>query len=244
MLKGIYTSAYGMFTRMSQHSTISNNLANVNTPGYKKDRMIFQSLLQEGSKDNIMENLNDQDVEVLAIYTNYENGPLSETSNPFDTAIQGDGFFTVQTPQGERYTRAGHFTLNQENVLVDMNGNPVMGYGGEIVITGNNVNIAKDGSIVSNDEVIDSLRMVNFPQPERLLKEGKTYYKLNENQEIYEMLPEEINLASGFIENSNVSAVREMVNMIEAMRYYETNQKAIQVQDATLDKLINEVARA
>lgn len=201
-------------------------------------------------------------VEVNEVYTLYEQGSLMRTENPFDVALDGKGFFAVMTERGERYTRNGAFTLNKDGILVTHNGLPVLGENGIIKVQKNNFMINERGEILVNAAlsleptdlvgmtqnnweqpvVIDKLKIVDFENIRELKKEGESLYR--ETEYSGPALPaEEYKVVQGFLEKSNVNAVREMVDMIEVQRSYEANQKAMLTHDQELGRLINEVAR-
>ena len=201
-------------------------------------------------------------VEVNEVYTLYEQGSLMRTENPFDVALDGKGFFAVMTERGERYTRNGAFTLNKDGILVTHNGLPVLGQNGIIKLQKNNFTINERGEILVNAAlsleptdmvgmtqnnweqpvVIDKLKIVDFENIRELKKEGESLYRDTEYSG--PALPaEEYKVVQGFLEKSNVNAVREMVDMIEVQRSYEANQKAMMTHDQELGRLINEVAR-
>ncbi len=278
MVRGLYTGASGMIAQEARLDAIANNLANVDKAAYKKDLTLFKAF-----PDMIIRRLNDDGlgitpagsydtmpfvgklgtgVEVNEVYTIYEQGSLMRTENPFDIAMEGNGFFTVMTERGERYTRNGAFTLNKDGILVTHNGLPVMGQNGIIKLQKNNFMINERGEILVNSAlslnpddmigitqnnweqpvVIDKLKIVDFENIRDLKKEGESLY--HETEYSGPALPaEEYKVIQGFLEKSNVNAVREMVDMIEVQRSYEANQKAMLTHDQELGRLINEVAR-
>ncbi|HQG42264.1 MAG TPA: flagellar basal-body rod protein FlgF [Spirochaetota bacterium] len=278
MVRGLYTGASGMIAQEARLDAIANNLANVDKAAYKKDLTLFKAF-----PDMIIRRLNDDGlgitpagsydtmpfvgklgtgVEVNEVYTIHEQGSLMRTENPFDMAMEGNGFFTVMTERGERYTRNGAFTLNKDGILVTHSGLPVLGQNGIIKLQKNNFMINERGEILVNSAlslnpddmigltqnnweqpvVIDKLKIVDFENIRELKKEGESLY--HETPYSGPALPaEEYKVIQGFLEKSNVNAVREMVDMIEVQRSYEANQKAMLTHDQELGRLINEVAR-
>jgi flagellar basal-body rod protein FlgF len=201
-------------------------------------------------------------VEVNEVYTQFEQGSLEKTENNFDFAIEGKGFFTYLTERGERYGRNGAFTINQDGTLVTHDGYPVLGENGPITVQSNNIMINERGEIQINDAlsgdprepvgmtenqweqpvIIDKLKIVDFENIREIKKEGNSMYRNTEFSG--PALPtNEYKIITGFREKSNVSVIREMVDMIEVQRAYEANQKTIQTGDQTVGKLINEVIR-
>jgi len=278
MLRGIYTGASGMLAQDAKMDAIANNLANVDKTAYKKDIAIFKSfpemlirrinesglgITPAGSYDAapVVGKLG-TGVELNEVFTDFEQGSLQRTENNFDLALEGKGFFTVMTERGERYSRDGSFTLNQDGILMTHNGNPVIGENGIIRIQQNNFMVNERGEITvngdlsadprdvvsmssnnwSNPVVIDKLKLVDFENIREIKKEGDSMYRETEFSGP-PLPPGEIKVIQGFLEKSNINIVREMVDMIEVQRSYEANQKTVTSHDQALGKLINEVAR-
>ncbi len=278
MLRGIYTGANGMIAQEARLDAIANNLANADQTGYKRDIAIFKAfpdmLIRRISDDGLgITPAGSYDtmpivgkigtgVEVNEVYTLFDQGPLQRTENPLDLALEGRGFFVVLTERGERYTRNGAFTVNQEGILVTHNGNPVLGENGIIRLQHNNFMINERGEILVNNAisleprdvvsmtgnawenpvVVDRLRVVDFENIREIKKEGDSMYR--ETPESGPAISAtQFSVRQGFLEKSNVNVVREMVDMIEVQRSYEANQKTVQAHDQTLGKLINEVIR-
>jgi flagellar basal-body rod protein FlgF len=283
LLRGLYTGAAGMVVQMHRLDQVANNLANVDLNGYKRDIAINKAF-----PELLMRRMNDNGVYVLPIgsidsgpmigpvgtgaelnevYTVFTQGPLKPTENPFDLALEGQGFFAVMVPdQGERYTRNGAFLLNEEGYLVTKNGELVMGENGPIKLKKNNFMIDADGVIWQNGtyagddrrlvsleenewenaERVDRLRVVSFERPRFLKKVGNSFW-----QDTGESGPAQVaagndrpKVREGFLEGANVNVVTEMVEMIEVNRAYEANQRTIQTHDALLGRLVNDVIRA
>jgi flagellar basal-body rod protein FlgG len=278
MIKGIYTGASGMIAQQSRLDTVANNLANVDKTGFKKDLTVFKTF-----PEMLIRRLNDDGVgitpagsydtmpyvgkmgtgvEVNEVYTQFQQGSLQRTENNFDLALEGRGFFSLATERGERYSRNGSFTINQDGVLVTHNGNPVLGENGIIRVQENNFMINKRGEILVNTAlsldprdvvginnnnweeavVIDRLKIVDFENIRELKKEGDSMYRETEYSGP-PLPPVKVKVIQGFLEKSNVNAVREMVDMIEVQRSYEANQKTVTAHDQALGKLINDVGR-
>lgn len=281
MVKGIFTAASGMKAMQYKINTVSNNLANVDTMGYKKDVSCFKAfpemrmsrkdddgvtILPIGSYDirPIVGRLG-TGVEHNEVYTQFEQGSLKETSNPFDLALQGKGFIAVQTPDGERYTRNGSFLLDKEGYLVTKDGYKVLGEDGPIKLKKNNFMVKKDGTVYENKEYadddkrlviseenrwqqreeVDRIKLVRFPNERYLKKQGESLWKDNNisGPAHIAQAEERPALHQGFLETSNVNPVYEMVNMIEVQRAYEMNSKVVQTQDRLVGKAVNEVGR-
>jgi len=242
MLKGIYTAASGMNYLQLKQEVNANNLANVNTTGFKKDN-VFRRLLK--SKEDILR-MNKTDFANLElvdeVHTDFKQGSFRVTDNPLDLAINGSGFFAVQTPNGIRYTRNGSFMLNQNRELITSNGYPVMGIGGPVVINGNDVFIGDDGSVLVDGNVVNVLSIIDFPKPYELVKLGDGLYN-DPNNNGFNQTINNFKIRQGVLEESNVNIVNEMVALIETSREFEAGQRSIHIQDSTLDRAVNEVGR-
>ena len=247
MIRGIYSSASGMLAETARTDAIANNLANVNTAGYKKDVTVtkdFASMLihriNDGGGAPVVGPLG-LGTMVDEIAPHHMAGPLRQTGAKFDVAIVGNGFFTVDTPGGERYTRNGTFSLNAQGELVTQDGNRVMGVTGPIRLQGNTgrVEIVPDGRIMADGVEAGQFRLVQFDNLRQLRKEGSSLYQANGAQ----AQPFTGQVEQGYLEMSNANVVAEMVNLIAAYRAYEVNSKTVQAHDQLLDKAVNEVGR-
>ncbi|MCX7856677.1 MAG: flagellar basal-body rod protein FlgF [Deltaproteobacteria bacterium] len=213
---------------------IANNLANTNTAGYKNLKIFFNYSVQE---ERETEKSCLPDLGALDTYIDFSNGPLVETRNPLDIAIEGDGFFVIMTPRGPAYTRAGQFTLSPEKRLTTLDGMPVMGEGGEIYIDGKDVRVETDGSVFVDGNYVDRLRIVDFENKSSLKPDGKGLF-VNMDQKNVETSPERITVKQGFIEGSNVNVVKELTEMIFLLRAFETYTKVEQMQSESKSKLL------
>jgi flagellar basal-body rod protein FlgG len=231
---------------------IANNLANVNTTGFKKSRAEFQDLLYQTHRYPGTENAEGQQIPVgiqvgmgtrpIAIQKMFSQGDYVQTGNPLDLAIEGEGFFRIIRNDEEFYTRNGSFKLDSEGTIVDAEGNPL---DPEFVVPEEAVEVAVDsgGNITALDEAGNELAtgritLVRFVNPGGLYAMGKNLYRATgASGEAVEGNPGEEgfgSIAQGFLENSNVDVVTEMVSMIVAQRAYEINSKAIQTSDEML----------
>lgn len=211
-----------------QMDVVANNMANLNTPGYKGESLKFEEFIMPvaefqdmGSPKNSVSYVLDRQV-----IRSFVEGPLNQTGNPLDVAITGSGWFAIQTPAGERYTRDGHFTLDNEGTLVTAEGYPVLGDGGPITFSPEETNfaVATDGTVSSSDGEKGKLKIVNFEDLRQLQKEGSNLYSTTAPGQIME----NPRVAQGFIENSNVVAVSEMARMIEVTRSYTSTARQIE----------------
>ena len=279
MVRGIYTGASGMISSMDEMNTVANNLANVNTDGYKKETSVlkaFPEMLMRRINDNgvVKFPLGSYDLAPIAgkigtgvefneSFIRYDQGSLTETGNEMDFALESEGFLTVMTENGERYTRAGSFTISNDGYLVDKKGSKVMGENGFIRVGQNNFQVDKEGNIYVNSDYeptdfvekagnewkgmtkLDRMKIVDFPEKRYLEKEGYTNYRESDFSGPAVILEgnNRPNVKQGFLEKSNVDPVMEMTRMIEIQRLYEANQKVIQTSDEVLGKAINQVGR-
>jgi len=246
MIRGLYTSASGMLTELTRNDVTSNNLANVNTTGYKKDMAVnsaFAQMLLRRVDDQKQTDISQRPVIgalgtgaiVDEIVTVHEQGQLRESSNPLDLAISGEGYFVVQNDNGTYYTRNGSFTVDSQGYLVTSQGDMVLGQAGPIIL-GDAGDVAVDGSgnISVNDEIIGTLSLVTVANPQELTKVGDSLFT-------GEQAVGGINgqVKQRFIESSNVNVITEMVNMIATMRAYEANQKIISGHDNSLSQAMD-----
>lgn len=254
MIRGLYTSASGMLTGVRQTDAVTNNLANVNTAGYKKDTAVskeFQEMLIYRINDPALTSSRlsfpagvtpigylGTGTMVDQVFTSHQQGIARNTGNTLDLALSGEGFFVVNTANGLRYTRNGAFTLNADRELVTTTGDKVLGTNGPIRLNGTKNNVDEAGNVYSDDVLVDRLRVVTFSDNGVLEKQGDSYFKPSG---AVQELPAKGIVQQGFLEGANVNSVSEMVALINVFRSYEANQKMIQVQDETLGKAVNEV---
>lgn len=231
---GLLESLETLLAQEQRLSQVTNNLANVDTAGYKKDGVAFWEMLYEASHKR-------QRVgKGLKILTSQNQGVVQETNNPLDLAISGKGFFKVQTPAGIRYTRAGNFHLNRESQLTTADNHPVLGDGGPITVPGSNFTVTDDGRLFSDGEALNILSIVTFEDPDALTKEGDSLYRLKDNniQEQTLLAPQ---VKQGFLEKSNVNTITEMTEMIDLYRAFESQQKMIRTIDDIDDQAVRRV---
>lgn len=221
---GLIESTETMLAQTQRLNQITNNLANVDTPGYKKEDITFWEMLYTNNQDR-------QRVgKALKILTNHQEGSVKDTGNQLDFSISGNGFFKLQTPDGIRYSRAGNFLLNDEGQLINPDGYLVLGDGGPIVINsnidGNEVSVATDGSLTVDGENAGRFDIAAFENLADLEKQGTNLFRVK-NEGAEEQPAENITVRQGFLETSNVSVISEMTGMIDLERAYETQQKVI-----------------
>ena len=220
-----------------QLDVVANNIANVNTNGFKADKSVFEEFLRSNARENnfVGRDRNVSFVQDRATLKDFAQGPTEPTKNPLDVAIDGDAFLTVQTPNGARYTSDGSMQINSVGQLVTKGGLPVLGTGGPIVFqpTDHDINIAADGTVTvlegvnRVDAVRGKLRMVSFAQAQSLLKEGSNLYSAEGALPVPTTASK---LSQGFVEKSNVNSVMEMTRMIDVTRAYTQISAMLQQQ--------------
>lgn len=281
MVRGIYTGASGMMAEQARLDIVANNLANADKPGFKRDTVSFKSfpeMTAARTEDDgvVIFPLGSSDirpyigrlgtgVEVNEVFTEWEQGSLRETGNQLDIALSDKGFFAVETPHGEKYTRNGSFLIDKDHYLVTKHGYKVMGENGYIQIKTNNFNIDEEGRISINrryqdgnafvqfndnewedEEILDILKIVRFDNERYLKKEGESFWTdtdISGPAYIAQRGIDRPKVLSRFLETSNVNPINEMVRMIEVQRAYELNSKTIASHDALIGRVINEVGR-
>ena len=259
MIEGIFISASGMLPKATRHEAIANNLANIEVPGFKRDALFLREV--RDAKKRISGDYPDWRINRFeGIWTDFKQGTLKRTGGMFDVAISGKGFFAVRTPDGVEYTRNGTFARNNEGILVNMLGHPVLDVSGEQIEIPNIFSqplIDADGVIKGRDEilgvdtVLGKLQITDFPDLyDRAFKAQSPYRSAVTKSKNGQYIPqpgitqqpaEEFQISQGFLEEANVESVLEMVRMIDIYRAYEADQKAIQIQDATLDRAVNDI---
>lgn len=262
MIRGWYTGASGMNAQQNRLDAISNNLANVDTAGYKRDITVSKSfselLIRRTNLDGVYETPFGSaeaapvigklglGIETNENYTDFAQGSFRQTDQNTDVAFGGKGFFAVQTPLGERYTRDGNFIIGKEGILETKDGYPVLGEKGFIRVENDRFTVNEDGIISSQEdsEVIDRFKVVRFDNERYLKKMGNNLYSSNEISGLAHIAEgsERPKFLQGYMETSNVNVVNEMVQMIEVNRAYEANQKTITSEDSMMGTLWTKTA--
>ena len=261
MIRGWYIGASGMNAQQERLNAISNNLANVDTAGYKRDvtvsKEFSQLLLRRVEADGVYKTPDGSydvapivgtiglGVETNENYTQFEQGSFRDTQTATDFALGGEGFFAVLTPNGERYTRNGNFILGKEGILETKEGYPVMGENGIIRLEDDKFHLDQDGMMYTKEgDLIDRVKIVRFDNERYLKKMGDNLWNSNVisgDAYIAEGM-ERPRIIQNYLEMSNVNVVNEMVKMIEVNRAYEANQKTIQSEDSMMSTLWTRVA--
>lgn len=254
MVKGIYTAASGMMTQYKKMDVISNNIANMDTAGYKKDGVISKSFGEvmmtrlNGPGDVMPKEIGKMSmgVTVNQLYTDNTQGSLVRTESPYDVGIDGEGYMVIGVTDAEgnlteQFTRNGRMNITNEGIVVTTEGHPVLGEKGVIQLPpGEEITIDDDGTLVVDGKIVDKIRFTDFEDPSTLRKIGNSLYASTEESV---QKPFEAKVHQGFIEGSNVEVIKEMVDMISMSRAYESSQKVLQTNDEMLGKAVNEVGR-
>lgn len=266
MVKGLYTAYTGMINEQKRLDVLSNNLANADTNGYKKEgtanRAFADELavkIRDTSAYNLPRRLGDVNlgVKIGETYTDYSQGNYKVTDSKYDVALDGNGFFGISytnknNETSVKYTRDGAFTVNTEGYLVTKDGDYVLNQNGSQ--TGNasadnyiridpntDFKIDEQGNIIQNNQIVAKIGVVDVADYNYIQKYGENLYDLANGAQVTASTAK---VNQGTIETSNVNVVSEMVDMITITRAYESNQKIIQTIDSTLDKAVNQVGKA
>ena len=270
-LKGVFTALSGALAQTQKIDTIANNIANVNTTGFKKDHQTFNEYLTSIEKDqDVMQvprvpasiesfyDMNGGDkafVNSAGTYTNFEQGSLKHTGGKLVVAIEGAGFFEVSTPGGIRLTRAGNFSVDSTGQLVNKDGHPVLrelqeGEDASTLPVEDRIvrfsgtqpaTLTDNGEVAEGSQRLGKISVVQVANPESLHKVGQNSFTFKPNIEPQLHTVRYTSLNQGFLETSNVNIIQEMTDMIMAQRIFEGTQKTISTYDQMADKLINQV---
>lgn len=261
MIEGLFISASGMLPKSTRQEAIANNLANSEVPGFKKDNMFLREMREQMKRQS--GDYPDWRINRFeGVWTDHEQGALRHTGDVFDMAINGKGFFAVQTPEGVQYTRNGNFSKDELGQLVTPLGHVVLGEGGGPITIPENYQrpeIDASGTVRVRDEllgeqtVVGQIQIVDFPELYDRNAAAQTPYQtpLKKGRDglfiphpaTPQVTADNFVISQGFLEESNVEPVLEMVKMIDVFRAYESEQRAIQVQDSTLERAVNDLGR-
>ena len=250
MSYGLYAAVSGSMVQEKRMEILSNNLANVNTSGFKEDRPIFREFYNKVQNTIMLTDTASQGSSMLAqkmnmgyltfsgVKTDFSAGDMKYTGNPLDIAINGPGFFVVDTPRGELYTRMGNFSLNDKGELITHGGYTLKGKGKSIKIEGTEITIDRKGAVTVDKVEVDTLKLVDFEDYTALRKVGDNLF---EDSGGNVRKAEECEIKHRTLELSNINIVKEMVKMIDVLRLYESYQKVIQSLDETTSRATREV---
>lgn len=257
MLHGIYTPLSGALAQERVLEIVANNLANVNTTAFKGDNISFKLLDSEPERNyasplppaNFKVDLTEQMpfrgneiafVGIADIERDISQGPAIDTKNPTDFMLEGDGFFAVQTQDGVRYTRSGDFKVSPDGVLMTSSGHPVMGDRGDIFIRSNAFEVNPRGEVYQDGELVDRIQVFAFADQRQLERTGDNYFYYG-GPESDRARAEDTTIRQGYLEGSNVNAIKSLTAMIIAHRSFEAYQKAISNFDKMMEKGSNSI---
>lgn len=240
MIKGMYRSANGMLPHLTKQESLANNLANASTVGFKKD-VAFSRELTRAEQRRRPENTNWQQALESRVRVDFESGVFDKTDNPLDMAIDGDGFFQLESEEGATLlTRTGSFIVDSEGFIAFPGGLRLIGEGGPIQVGNGQVVIGATGEVQVNGGEVGRVVARSVADVTQLQREGGAMFSVPPGQEL--IAPISASIRQGYVESSNVDVVAEMVDMIVAYRSYEANAKALQTQESSLDHLFHRVA--
>jgi len=243
MIKGIYSAEAAMRPKMTQMEVLANNLANINSTGFKKDR-VFMRMLKESAAGSPDGRTDLAGVEAQRSI-DFSGGSLQQTGNPLDLAIEGPGFFAVDTPRGIRLTRNGNFSLSPDGTLVTGEGYAVLSTAGHITIPQadrlpkGSISINEAGLLSTGKETIGRIQLVDVERPAMLQKDHESLFMPDPRDPVRDIQEDQTVIRQGYLEESNVEGIEEMIAMIELSRSFETDQKMIQAQDQTLERVMD-----
>lgn len=222
MGSGIYIAAAGAIAQSNAMDATANNIANAGTSGYHAERVSFREVLTKAkAPDQMMVQTN------TGKTLDSQTGALLQTNNPLDAALEGDGLFSLQTPQGPAYTRAGNFQLDSQGTLVTQDGYKVLGDNNQPISlppTATNINITSDGTISADGQQVGKLKLVNF-DASQLRREGGTLFSATGAPNAKAPPP---TVRSGMLESSNVNIVHGVVDLVKVQRNYESLMRVVQ----------------
>jgi len=250
MLRSLYIAGTGMLVQRKKMDVLTNNIANVETTGYKKDLLLsrsFKDILLERTNDPSVLNISssvgslNNGIHIDEVVVDFTQGSMEETGRLTDLAIDGAGFFAVSTPNGERYTKDGSFGINSQGFLVNNDGYYVQGTGGAINVGMGGFAVDSAGNVTVDGNPVGKLKIVSFTDTGGLRKEGNNLYANYTNQSMQQDSLSSVR--QGSLESSNVDITRQMVDMMEISRTYELNQRMVKMIDESLAKTVNEVGK-
>jgi len=227
-------ASLGAIRQERRFNIISNNLVNAQTAGFKRDVPIFSKIASKA-----LERVASQEMDGQTTF--FQTGEIQKTGNPLDLSIGGEGFFKIKTPNGTRYTRTGNFVLSKDKKLITSSGFPVLGRKGEIVLNGGQIAIETDGRIRVDGNEVDQIALVTFADTKELRKDGFTLFKMEGSQA--EKKVDQTQALQGSLESSNVNVMAEMIQLMDALRTYESCLKVIQSKDETDSRAVNDLGR-
>ncbi|MEW6172053.1 MAG: flagellar hook-basal body protein [Bacillota bacterium] len=246
MLRGMYNAASGLNQKQRELEVAGHNIANVSTTGFKSSRLnsgsfpvVLLSRLQPG-KEPASIGQTSYGTQTVVQVTRFDQGPLESTGSPMDVALMGDGFLVVDTANGERYFRGGTLYIDSEGYLATVTGDKVLGDDGPIEVPTGKMTISPDGGISVDEQAVGKLQIVEFAEKDKLVREGHGYFSAEGTRP--DVATATV-VQQGYLEASNVDLPGEMTRLIEGLRAYQLNQRALRTQDEMLSKAVNQVGK-
>lgn len=250
MIYGLYQSAAGMLTSEYRQDVIANNLANADTPGFKREIAVFaerrpaaQAGIRQGASDDLLRQMSGG-VWLGRTETDFSEGTQIQTGNPLDVALDGPGFLMVDVNGQKQLTRDGRLVMTPEGQLVSaLDGAPVLGVGGAAIQLNplsREISVTEEGHIMQDGQPVAQLAVVDVADTRLLRKQGAVRFSFGESQ----TTPGAARLKGGFVESSSAEAVPELVNMIETSRAYQMNARMIELQDQSIGRMLSVLSRA
>jgi len=219
-----------------QMAVVAGNIANMNTHGYKSEQVLFETVLERAGEPGRVAFVQD-----TGLLRDPAPGALEETGNPLDLAINGEGYFTVMTETGPRYTRGGHFTIDENGQLAASGGQPLLDTGGAAIQLppgSGTVSVARDGTISTDDGIIGVVGLVRFADDAALSREGDS---LLATDQVPEPVPAP-DIAQGRLERSNVQPILEMTRMMETVRAFQNTQRLLETHHEMVRRVIDQAS--
>jgi flagellar basal-body rod protein FlgF len=227
MITGIYQSAMGMDALLKMQENTAQNLANISTTGFKK---AWLEVASSGPTS-----------QTVSTRVDLSSGSLQVTDNPNNLALSGDGYFTVETPAGTAYTRDGNFHLDNQGRLVTDKGYAVQGTRGDVVLEKNNFTVSENGDVIVDGNSVDRLAIASGSGP--MQRVGGNCLEFVDPESVQVLDAENVHVQQGVLEGSNVSTVDSMVEIMNNVRLFEANQKALESQDETMQQAVSDVGK-
>jgi len=231
-----YVALSRQMTLERQMAVVAGNIANMNTPGYKAEHMLFETVLERAGQPGRVAFVQD-----VGLIRDLGAGALETTGNPLDLAINGEGYFAVDTADGRRYTRGGHFAVSTDGALVTGAGDAVLDAGGapiQLPLDAAAVSIARDGTISTADGVVGRIGVVRFADESRLARQGAGLLASDQPPEPVER-PD---VSQGRLERSNVQPILEMTRMMETVRAFQNTQRLLETHHEMVRRVVDQAA--
>jgi len=241
MSTGIYSAVTGMKSKERELEAVSHNIANASTAGFKEVGMVFEAVMsrqeKNGQTDTMIMPFNSSE----EMFVNHEQGASQQTGGDLDLAIQGEGFFVVQTEQGLRFTRNGRFKLNDSGQVVTTQGHMVSAKSGQLVVDGASVQVSEDGALMVDNEEQGGFRIVRFNEESALEPVGNGLFKAPESAGMQDFNTPQV--MQGMFEQSNVNVVKNLMKLIKSSHAMESYQRSIVIMSKIEEKVINDAGK-